>query len=45
VPFALKGAVDATLISVDIKNLAACSYASENAFYNVAGIIDGDKGN
>lgn len=41
----LKGAIDATLISVDIKNLGACNYATDSAFYNVGGIIDGVKDN
>ena len=41
----IKGVVDASLISVDIKNLGACSYATDSAFYNVGGIIDGDEKN
>ena len=41
----IKGVVDASLISVDIKNLGACNYATDSAFYNVGGIIDGNKDN
>ena len=41
----IKGVVDASLISVDIKNLGACNYATDSAFYNVGGIMDGNKDN
>lgn len=37
--------VDTSLISVDVKNLGACNYATKAALYNVGGIVDGDKDN
>ena len=30
-------------IAIDIKNLEACSYATESAFFNVKGIVSADS--
>lgn len=35
----IRNVVDTSLISVDIKNLGACNYATDSALYNLGGIV------
>jgi hypothetical protein len=33
------------MITVDVNNLTPCFYATEKAFFNLGGIVDGNKEN